>query len=78
MVFDPQDRDPLSKHTYLSICSISGTIVEFFLLWKLISVQDLEGVTAFQGYWLQMQNFLVWYLPYSNTSAVLHFPETKP
>lgn len=32
MVFDPQDRDPLPKHTYLSICSISGTIVEFFLL----------------------------------------------
>lgn len=65
MVFDPQDRDPLPKDTYLSALA-QERLLNFSLLWKLNSVQDLEGITAFQGYWLQMQNFLAWYLSYPN------------
>lgn len=76
MVFDPQDRDPLPKDTYLSALA-QERLLNFSLLWKLNSVQDLEGITAFQGYWLQMQNFLAWYLSYSNPSAILRFPEAK-
>lgn len=73
VVFEPQDKDSYSS-IYLLCFRSNCSILTCFENW-----------TAFRpwrcncfSYWLQMQNFLLRYLPYSNLGAILHFPEAKP
>lgn len=72
VVFEPQDRDPYPP-IYLLCFRSNCWILTCFANWT--AFKTLKGQLLFI---LITNGNLVRYLPYSNLSAILHFPEANP